>query len=175
MCGIWAIVNRSKLTPERMASYETLQPRGPDHSVIHLSPSTMIGFHRLSIMDLTEKGDQPFYHVEDQFKYTLICNGEIYNHNELCQKYSIKTGTNNDCSVILPLFLKLNEDFEALNHEMVGEYAVFITKQHKKTGTVDYFLATDPLSVRPAFYFSTQSQFGISSLLSGLCKFSRGI
>lgn len=65
MCGIWAIVNRSKITPEQMSSYETIQPRGPDHSVIHLSQSTMIGFHRLSIMDVSEKGDQPFYHVED--------------------------------------------------------------------------------------------------------------
>jgi hypothetical protein len=51
--------------------------------------------------------------------------------------------------------LKLGEDFEALNHEMVGEYTVFITKEHKKSGNVNYFLATDPLSVRPAFYFST--------------------
>lgn len=52
---------------------------------------------------------------------------------------------------------------------------MFITKEHKKTGVVDYFLATDPLSVRPVFYFSTSSQFGIASLLSGLCNFNQEI
>lgn len=62
MCGIWAIVNRSKLTPEQIISFERLQPRGPDHSIIHLNPSTIIGFHRLAIQDLSEKGEQPFYH-----------------------------------------------------------------------------------------------------------------
>jgi asparagine synthetase B (glutamine-hydrolysing) len=49
--------------------------------------------------------------------------------------------------------MKLGDNFEALNKELHGEYAIFITREEIKTGTVDYFLATDPLSVRPAFYY----------------------
>jgi hypothetical protein len=55
----------------------------------------------------------------------------------------------------LPLFLKLGDNFEELNNLLHGEYAVFITKEETKTGAVDYFLGTDPLSVRPAFYYFT--------------------
>ena len=80
MCGIWAIINRCKLTPEKLASFEKVKPRGPDHSIIHLNASSIIGFHRLSINDLTSKGEQPFCHFNTEYKYTVIANGEIYNH-----------------------------------------------------------------------------------------------
>lgn len=34
-----------------------------------------------------------------------------------------------------------------------------------------YWTSTDPLSVRPLFYFSSKTEFGISSLLCGLSTF----
>jgi len=40
---------------------------------------------------------------------------------------------------------------------------------------MNYWLSTDPLSVRPAFYFSTESEFGVSSLLSGLSNLSNDV
>ena len=101
----------------------------------------------------------------------MICNGEIYNHQEIRQKYDLKLETSNDFSVILPLFELLGNDFEKLNQELHGEYALFITRESIKTGVVNYWLSVDPLSVRPAFYFSSDSEFGVSSLLCGLSKF----
>jgi asparagine synthetase B (glutamine-hydrolysing) len=58
----------------------------------------------------------------------LIANGEIYNHKELREKYKLNIDSRSDCAVILPLFMALNEDFETLNKELIGEYAIFITK-----------------------------------------------
>jgi len=60
MCGIWAIINRVKLTSEKLAGFDKVKPRGPDHSIIHLNDSSIIGFHRLAINDLSSKGEQPF-------------------------------------------------------------------------------------------------------------------
>jgi asparagine synthase (glutamine-hydrolysing) len=154
MCGIWAIINRCILTPEKLNSFEKVKPRGPDHSIIHLNASSIIGFHRLSINDLTSKGEQPFCHFNTEYKYTVIANGEIYNHRELRKKHGLEIDSRSDCAVILPLFMKLGDNFEALNHELHGEYAIFLIREEIKTATVDYFVATDPLSVRPVFYCS---------------------
>lgn len=90
-----------------------------------------------------------------EYKYTVIANGEIYNHEELREEFGLEIDSRSDCAVILPLFMKLGDDFTQLNQLLHGEYAIFITREESKTGTVDYFLATDPLSVRPAFYYSS--------------------
>jgi asparagine synthase (glutamine-hydrolysing) len=175
MCGIWAIINRCKLTPEKLASFEKIKPRGPDHSIIHLNASSIIGFHRLAINDLSSRGEQPFCVFTPDYKYTVIANGEIYNHEELREKYELIIDSRSDCAVILPLFIKLGEDFELLNKQLHGEYAIFITREETKTGVVDYFAATDPLSVRPLFYFYNEHEFGVSSLLAGLSAFSKEV
>lgn len=175
MCGIWAIINRCKLTPEKLAGFEKVKPRGPDHSIIHLNSSSIIGFHRLAINDLSSKGEQPFCVFTNDYKYTVITNGEIYNHEELRATHSLDIDSKCDCAVILPLFMKLGDNFEELNHQLHGEYAIFITREDTKTGVIDYFLATDPLSVRPVFYYSTEHEFGISSLLAGLSDFSQEV
>jgi asparagine synthase (glutamine-hydrolysing) len=120
-----------------------------------LNASSIIGFHRLAINDLSSKGEQPFCVFTTEYKYTVIANGEIYNHEELIHQFGLEVDSRSDCAVILPLFLKLGDNFEELNNLLHGEYAIFITKEETKTGAVDYFLATDPLSVRPAFYYFT--------------------
>lgn len=175
MCGIWAIINRCKLSSEKLAGFEKVKPRGPDHSIIHLNASSIIGFHRLAINDLSSKGEQPFCVFTTDLKYTVIANGEIYNHHQLREKYGLEIDSQSDCAVILPLFIKLEDNFEELNKQLHGEYAVFITRENTKTGEVDYFLATDPLSVRPAFYYSTEHEFGVSSLLAGLADISNDV
>jgi asparagine synthase (glutamine-hydrolysing) len=129
MCGIWAIINRCKLTPEKLEGFEKVKPRGPDHSIIHLNSSSIIGFHRLAINDLSSKGEQPFCVFTSEYKYTVIANGEIYNHEELRKKFELEIDSRSDCAVILPLFMKLKDNFEELNKQLHGEYAIFITRE----------------------------------------------
>ena len=49
--------------------------------------------------------------------------------------------------------ISINDDFDKFNNELRGEYAIVIFKQHKKTDQIEYFVSTDPLSVRPMFYY----------------------
>ena len=64
---------------------DTLYHRGPDDSGAWVDPKAGIalGFRRLSIVDLTREGSQPM--VSASGRYTIVFNGEIYNHEALRQ------------------------------------------------------------------------------------------
>jgi asparagine synthase (glutamine-hydrolysing) len=79
--------------------------------------NVFMGFHRLSINDISEKGNQPFY-LND---ITMICNGEIYNYKELRDEYDIELNSNSDCEIIIQLYKKIG--FEATIKKLDGVFA----------------------------------------------------
>ena len=83
-----------------------------------------------------------------------MCNGEIYNYRELAKKYSLDDESG-DCSVILPLFLKLGS--EQLLKELRGEFAFVIWNVE----TEALFAARDPLGIRR--FFLGRHQKGLRS------------
>lgn len=175
MCGIFAILKANPELKQYIDSFNTIQKRGPDFSTLTVNDSNnyVIGFHRLAINDLSSNGNQPFVIYINNIKYTLICNGEIYNHKDLEEQYDIKTDSTSDCAVLLPLFIKLNEDFVLFNRLLRGEYALTIIKE--SIDSLSYFISTDPLSVRPLFYYIDEYEVGVSSLLSGLSSLSKSV
>jgi asparagine synthase (glutamine-hydrolysing) len=175
MCGIWALIkSKPELSQLIINSLNSIKKRGPDSTTIHIDRNYIVGFHRLAINDLSVNGNQPFYYSNLDYNYILMANGEIYNHLDLETKYNINQHTTSDCAVLLPLFIKLDENFIKFNQEIRGEYSILIIKQHKYLDLIEYFASTDPLSVRPLFYSITKFnqninyEIGFSSLLSGL-------
>lgn len=85
MCGIVGFTLSDRLpvsdTPiEPMLA--SLQDRGPDASGIWSDlEKIVLGHRRLSIVDLSSAGDQPF--ISQCGRFVLSYNGEIYNHNEV--------------------------------------------------------------------------------------------
>src|SRR5947207_2526413 len=81
MCGILGTINR----PFDESVLDLLQHRGPDDSAITREPIgdhlVTLGHRRLSIVDLSPAGRQPM--STSCGKYSLVFNGEIYNHPEL--------------------------------------------------------------------------------------------
>ena len=107
--------------------------------------------------------------------YYLICNGEIFNHQELIRKYNFNTKSNSDCEVILHLYDHLiNKDINVNNvnnvmyklcNELDGEFT-FILYDSKLKYTS---LARDPYGVRPLFIGRTNNDdYVLSSELKGL-------
>jgi asparagine synthase (glutamine-hydrolysing) len=172
MCGIWAILGELSSIDlnANLRAFFSMQSRGPDASRVEYGKHYMVGFHRLSINDLTFNGQQPFIQCYDGDHYIMICNGEIYNAERIKEKYNLETTSSSDCAVILPLFRHLKYDFIALNKILHGEYALTIIKTSiVGTSPMSFWASTDPLSVRPLFVASNDNHtIAFSSLLQGL-------
>ncbi len=117
--------------------------RGPDQSRIVFPGEGIMGFHRLSIMGLTEEGMQPF----SLGSKTIVCNGEIYGferfRDELSSDYSFKSDS--DCEILLPLFEKYGEKMFSM---LDAEYALIIYDSEAK----EVIAARDPIGIRPLYY-----------------------
>ena len=91
MCGIvgWILEPELTNTPGLLESAaDALAHRGPDGSGTWRSPDGRVAFghRRLSVIDTSAAGDQPMRSAEGRF--TIVFNGEIYNHRELRERLS---------------------------------------------------------------------------------------
>lgn len=165
MCGIFSL-----FVPLSASNYDTycnlaskamqrLKKRGPDFFTEVRHEAFIAGFHRLSINDLTNQGNQPFR--SDNGDIVLMCNGEIFNFVELKEKYNLSTRTQSDCEVILRLYEKNCLNAEELN----GDFA-FVIYDHKKKKVI---LGRDRIGVRPLFYgFTENHYFAVASEMKAL-------
>src|SRR6059058_1072815 len=88
MCGLAGLFSRDGWTSEQLHDTtsrmtDAIVHRGPDDSGIWIDATAGIalGFRRLAIVDLSANGHQPMPSASG--RYTLIFNGEVYNHDSL--------------------------------------------------------------------------------------------
>jgi asparagine synthase (glutamine-hydrolysing) len=121
-----------------------IQHRGPDNThFVRIDPFVTFGFHRLSIQGIDSISNQPMTLVHENIY--LICNGEIYNCEELCRKYNILRTSRSDCEVILHMYEKFGIDQTV--KELDGEFAFCLYDQSREL----FFVARDHLGIRPLF------------------------
>ena len=100
MCGFVGIVGRKKINLEESANL--IFHRGPDTTYIEYKENYSVAFYRLSIIDVSHDGMQPFK-TQD---VTIYFNGEIYNYIELQKQYiSEFTPKTRADGEILPFFV----------------------------------------------------------------------
>lgn len=146
MCSIMTYVGKHLSEEEFSAYFEKSKERGPDATQIKTLDGAIIGFHRLSIMGLSEAGMQPF---ELNGSY-VVCNGELYGFRKLKKQLEEKYtfAGDSDCELILPLYEEYGVDaFSMLD----AEYALVI---YTKEGEV--IAARDPIGIRSLFYGYTK-------------------
>lgn len=117
--------------------------RGPDMTRIIYDNNGFMGFHRLSIMDLSDNGMQPF--VNNGIR--VVCNGELYGFKEQKKEFAGQYNftSSSDCELLIPLYLKYGvEMFNKLDAEFV------CVIQDIDKGLV--LAARDPIGIRPMFY-----------------------
>lgn len=172
MCGIYGFFNLIKFSSgvlsagtlsELKALFEKGKNRGPDVSTFvdyTKSLNAVLGFHRLSINGLDAMSNQPMVIG----KKILLCNGEIYNHKQLCKQYGFQMKTNSDCEIILHLYEKVG--FENMIQMLDGVFAFMLIDytdlQHKKV-----YVARDPHGVRPLYIAQStrDHSFGFTSVM----------
>lgn len=170
MCGIWQLFYNKPFNNKQL--FDNLQQRGPDNSnYINNLHNTILGFHRLAINDISNKGIQPFYYTYKNYNYTLLCNGEIYNYKHLLNLTKYIPTSTSDCEVLLPYFvICCYDNIETFLNGLNGEFSLIITITNTVTSTRKIYIATDPLSLRPLFYQYYDTGLLVSSLLKGLSK-----
>ena len=82
MCGFAGFYGQEKEKEEILQNMlRTIVHRGPDSEGKYLDEDIALGFRRLSIVDLSEHGNQPMFNEDKSL--VLVFNGEIYNFKEL--------------------------------------------------------------------------------------------
>jgi asparagine synthase (glutamine-hydrolysing) len=154
MCGIAGTVN-SNFSYDRLIN--TMGHRGPDEHNSYINKNVNFFHLRLSILDIA-CGKQPMHLGE---KYTIIFNGEIYNHAELRKQFNIQGNTSSDTETLLLLYEKFGTDF--LDY-IDGMFAFVIHDKVKN----ELFIARDRAGKKPFYYFFDQRKFAFASELNGL-------
>ena len=175
-------------------AFKRFKRRGPTRSSyieLHIPLEVRVGFHRLSIMDPTAKGDQPFVLTFQtdcdgrplnsrgvtsdaseiaHCRHTIyvVCNGEIYNYKELINS-NIPTNYHTskcDREVLPHLYTKFG--IKELVREISGEIALIIVDVDEVGHSVTVHAARDPVGVKPLFWANDERGLALCSELKGL-------
>ncbi len=183
MCGITGYIHK---TAQPLGSTDQIQQmllaqkhRGPDDSGIcafniktgkykelpvyttQIIPGDfngIIGFNRLSILDLSENGHQPMSSPDGNVILTM--NGEIYNAFDFREElinwgYKFKSST--DTEIVLALYLKYG--FESMIRKLNGMFAMVIVDL--KLSKI--LVVRDRFGIKPMYYISDNKLFAFSS------------
>jgi asparagine synthase (glutamine-hydrolysing) len=170
MCGIVGLLSRSNqypLTKELIISMrDRMVPRGPDDAGIYLYKDEALqiglGHRRLSIIDLSDLGQQPMSTHDG--KLWIVFNGEIFNYQELrkqlIDKYQFKS--NSDTEVIL--YAVREWGLDGCLQRLRGMYAFALFDQLDSSLT----LVRDPLGVKPLYYYIDNNIVAFASEIKAL-------
>ena len=158
MCGIAGAVDYRRY--DLPSVLNSLYHRGPDEQNIVKIDDIAFLHTRLSIQDI-KHGRQPFSYK----RYTIIFNGEIYNHLSLRENLKeFSFSTQSDTETLLYLYIKYQERmFEFID----GMFAFAIYDRDKNR----IFLAKDRAGKKPLYYFQKDDIFFFASELNALKLF----
>jgi asparagine synthase (glutamine-hydrolysing) len=169
MCGIAGIIQyaNASLEPdlnELKRMTDAMRLRGPDGEGSWMSPgrTTALGHRRLSIIDLSEHGNQPMAILNG--RYTISFNGEIYNYRELRKQLAdagVEFHSQTDTEVLLHLYARKGEQMLPM---LRGMFAFCIWDEEAKIA----FMAKDPYGIKPLYYAEKDGIFRFASQVKAL-------
>ena len=170
MCGFVQLFKKNILEEEvnnLRRGAKIIAHRGPDDNEEIIYDNAVFIFNRLSIIDI-EHGKQPFVYKD---KYTIVFNGEIYNHKELreelmCEKYKFRT--NSEVELIGVLYDIFKED---LVNKLRGMFAIVIyDKEEEKV-----IAFRDHFGIKPLYYMNINDGLYFASELKALREISHSL
>lgn len=129
-----------------VAMADKIRHRGPDSDGYYVDDKVVLGFRRLSIIDLSLNGSQPFYSGNKDI--VLVFNGEIYNFLELRKELELMGyhfTSQTDSEVVLRGYEAWGKD---VLHRLRGMFGFAIWDKRSET----LFLARDPFGIKPVYY-----------------------
>jgi asparagine synthase (glutamine-hydrolysing) len=167
MCGIAGFIDLSleKTKAENVIEEMLLaiKHRGPDHTGFQIyEDGLVLGHNRLSIIDLSKVGNQPFENKHLSITY----NGEIYNFKEIrkeLEELGHRFRSETDTEVILAAF---EEWGEKCVERFLGMWAFAIWDKERR----ELFCSRDRLGIKPFFYTWIRGCFYFASEIKALKK-----
>lgn len=169
MCGITGIFafnlvgkfNKIHITAATMS----MEKRGPDFQDIYIDEWVGLGHRRLSVIDTSEKANQPMW--DPSGRYCIVFNGEIFNYRELRKKLEargIAFRSESDTEVLLQCYIA---EKEACLHQLNGFFAFCIYDRQDQS----FFLARDRFGVKPLLYLFDEDKFIFASEMKTLLRY----
>ena len=185
MCGIAGYINTNlkpiKDTSSIISMLRVQRHRGPDDSGMYaFSLKTgdssefsfrnaiivsdlfegVLGFNRLSILDLTTNGHQPMKSPDGKVLLTL--NGEIYNAFNFkrgLEDWGYNFNSTTDTEVVLALYLRYG--IEGMLERLNGMFSIVIVDLGRK----QLFITRDRFGIKPMYYLMSADTLAFSSEL----------
>ncbi len=163
MCGILACTYpvEDKLFKSAL---DRLTHRGPDDWGTYYDNHVSLGHRRLSILDLSENGKQPFQFND---RYLITYNGEIYNFLEIREELKSKGvtfRTETDTEVIIAAYLEWGEK---CLYKFNGMWAFVIYDTLSK----EAFISRDRFGVKPLYYSFNERGLILASEMKAITPF----
>src|SRR5579872_5265090 len=161
MCGIagvydYGFAQNPQVTPGLLTRMsDRMIHRGPDDAGYHISRNGQCGltFRRLAIVDLSPAGHQPMSTPDGRF--TIVFNGEIYNHLEVRHELEAKGyqyKSRSDTETILYAYKEWGEE---CFKKFLGMFAIAIWDEEKK----EVFVIRDRIGIKPLYYANPDGRF----------------
>ena len=165
MCGFVGIfdlkVKAQDLRAQVLKMSKKIRHRGPDWSGIYCGEKAILSHERLSIVDVAS-GKQPLFSKDGN--QILAVNGEIYNHQEIRERYAGKYDfqTKSDCEVILALY---RDKGPAFLEDLSGIFAFCLYDKEKDI----FMVGRDHVGIIPLYMgWDKQGNFYVASELKSL-------
>jgi asparagine synthase (glutamine-hydrolysing) len=159
MCGIAGFIDASLNHDEKSIVLENMLEkiahRGPDARGKWYHESVALGQNRLSIIDLSEDGNQPMHYQSA----SIVFNGEIYNYLEVREElkskgYQFKTGS--DTEVILAAYIEWGSKCV---ERFIGMWAIALWDHERQ----ELFCSRDRFGIKPFYYIVKGDKFYFGS------------
>lgn len=155
MCGLLFFKSRKEIDREQVAQALKKQEwRGPDSFGIKRCGSAFLAHQRLSILELSGAADQPM--TSRCGNFTIIFNGEIYNHIDLRKKLGLACKTSSDTETIVEGFSAIGP---AIFDLLDGMFSIVLVDARSD----NWWVARDRLGIKPLFMYEGDGDVIISS------------
>lgn len=164
MCGIIGVISKRKIKNFQTDYYDSVSNaldhmvyRGPDNKGIWSENGICMGHRRLSIIDLSSDGNQPFQSSCE--RYVIVFNGEIYNYQELkseLRKLGHHFRTETDTEVLIAAYIQYGIEFCKVLRGMFA-LVMYDRKENK------VIFARDRLGKKPLFVYENDDLIAFSS------------
>lgn len=173
MCGISGIFNRQKTWQEDINKMnKRMIHRGPDAQNYWTDEDhdVVLGHVRLSIVDLSDTGNQPM--ISHDGRYVMVLNGEIYNYVDMRKKLIAegkvkKFRGRSDTEVLLEYVTAYG--FEKALTESIGMFAVGVYDRKERK----IYLGRDRIGEKPLYYGFIDDEFVFSSDLGCIYEIAK--